>query len=122
MYFTAIFVFCRSLANNKRGKLDCMAKKLFTCTQAWPSLGAWRIFFLIFLQDRKSTSLLTVIKTLAQIPRKKPNFLPYHGHFSRGKGQKGEEPYFFDGVHCASAEAQHNILFFGLLLFPSASV
>lgn len=79
MCFTVIFVFCRSLANNKGGKLDCMAKKLFAYTQAWQS-GRSENFFLIFLQDRKSTSLLTVIKTLAQIPRKKSSCVPYHGH------------------------------------------
>lgn len=98
MYFTVIFVFCRSLANNKGEKLDCMTKKLFAFTQAWHSLGAWRIFFLIFLQDVKSTSFLTVIKTLAQIPRKKAAVcltMDISADCARAKGKKGEEPPFF---------------------------
>lgn len=66
-----------------------------------PRLGTvWDLenFFLIFLQDRKSTSLLTVIKTLAQIPRKKAVVcltMDISADCDRGKGRKGEEPHFF---------------------------
>lgn len=89
--------------------------------------GGLENFFLIFLQDRKSTSLLTVIKTLAQIPRKKTQIfcltMDISANCAKGKGKKGEElHFFFVGVHHASAEAQHKTLFLGLLLFPSAPV
>lgn len=61
--------------------------------------GGSENFFLIFLQDRKSTSLLTVIKTLAQIPRKKKKAvvcltMDISSDCARGK-RKGEEPLFF---------------------------
>lgn len=64
-------------------------------------------FFLIFLQDRKSTSLLVAIKTLAQIPRKKKAVvcltMDISADCARGKRKKGEEPHFFGwGALCLS--------------------
>lgn len=96
---------------------------LFTCTQlfTWPSLGAWRIFFLIFLQDRKSTSLLTVIKTLAQIPRINPIFCLTMDISAEARGRRVRNPIFLLGF--TVPQLKHSIIssslgycFFPLLL------
>lgn len=87
--------------------------------------GGSENFFLIFLQDRKSTSLLTVIKTLAQIPRKKKKkqlcALPWTFHLTvlEVRGRVRNPFFFFYGV----PQLEHSIrpspwsyCFFPLLL------
>lgn len=124
MYFTVIFAFCKLLAHKKGKNLDFMGKKLFAFTQVWHGLGVWRMVFLLllFLQDRKSTFLLTVIKTLAQIPRKKRLCaLPrtFQLTILEVRESRAKNPSFFDGVHSASAGAQYvTAVHVQLLLFP----
>lgn len=52
MYFTVIFCLLQTISKYKRKKLDCMAKKLFACTQAWHSLGLGEFFLNLFARQK----------------------------------------------------------------------